>query len=68
MKPDMNDDEKFWWIQTAQDDPEIVRIKYDNYKKTLVALFTGWEISYPIDKFKEEQWLGRVEPPKTAAE
>ncbi len=66
MKPDMNDIGSFWWIKTTKDDsPEVVRIDYDRYRKVLIAWFTGWEISYPVDKFNEESWLGPVEPCKT---
>ena len=63
MKPDMNDIGSFWWIRTTKDDsPEVVRIDYDGYRKVLVAWFTGWEISYPVDKFNEESWLDKVQP------
>ncbi len=63
MKPDMNDTGTFWWIKTTKDDsPEVVRIDYDRYHKVLIAWFTGWEISYPVDKFNEKSWLGEVQP------
>ncbi len=60
-KPSMKDVGKFWWIKDGEDE-EVVRIDYDKYKKGLVVLFTGWEIPALVDKFKDEVWLGEVQP------
>jgi len=63
MKPTMDDVDKYWWLKNGDDTPEVVRIEYNKYKKCLVAWFTGWEIDYPVDEYKEEYWLCEAKPP-----
>ena len=63
MKPTKEDSGKFWWVKTDDcDEPDIVRIEWDKYRNCLVAWWTGWEIPSEVEKMKNEEWLGEVEP------
>lgn len=63
MKPTKEDSGKFWWVKNEDcDEPDIVRIEWDKYRNCLVVWWTGWEIPSEVEKIKNEEWLGEVEP------
>ena len=68
MKPTKEDCGKFWWIQYHGSDPDIVRIEWHDCRKCLVAWWTGWDIPEEVDKMKNVEWLGEVEPFKKIIE
>ena len=62
MKPTKEDVGKFWWIKHHGDSPDIVKIEWSEYKKCLVAWYTGWDIPDEVEEMENVEWLGEVEP------
>ena len=51
----------YWWRETQETDPEILKIYYTTTSVLMAGSMDGWDL--PVDDLEGGEWSDRLEPP-----